>query len=262
MFELNGYIKLHRKLAQWGWYKNYVIKDTFIHCLIFANYTERPFEGMIIKKGQFVTSYDRLASELGFSVQQIRTAIKKLKSTGEITTKSTSKFTVITVVNWEDYQNTEEFPTSKTTYTLTNEQQSSNKQITNNQQQRKNIKNIKNKKNNIYAQKDCACEFFEILWQRYPRKKGKSSVSKKAMQEINNVGFERMSKAIDNYRADIEHNNTQEQYIMYGSTFFNGGYKDWLEVNSEPDIYSDEYMASFGVEIAGQPKPPMRRQKA
>lgn len=261
MFTLSGYIKLHRKLAQWGWYKNSVIKDTFIHCLIFANYTEQPFEGMIIKKGQFVTSYDNLASELGFSVQQIRTAIKKLKSTGEITTESTNKFTVITVVNWEDYQNTEEFSTSKTTYTPTNKQQSNNKQITNNQQQRKNNKNIKNKKNNIYAQKNCACEFFDDLWALYPRKRGKASVSKKALQEINAVGFSKMSEAIANYKADIERSNTAEQYIMYGSTFFNGGYKDWLEVRSDgPEIYSDEYMASFGIEIAGREKPPMRRQ--
>ena len=147
MPELNGYIKIHRKLLRWGWYQDNVVKGVFFHILLTANFRPMKWQGRTISPGQLVTSYQRLAEDLGFSVQQIRTAIKKLKSTSEITIDSTNKFTVITVVNWEDYQNAKEFPTDKTTYTLTNEQQSSNKQITNNQQQRKNDKNNKNDKN-------------------------------------------------------------------------------------------------------------------
>lgn len=145
MYELNGYIKIYRKLVRWGWYKNSVVKDTFLHCLFMANFSDQPFEGTVIKKGQFVTSYENLASDLGFSVQQIRTAIKKLKSTGEITTKSTSKYTVITVENWEIYQCQENFTTSKITSTLTNEQQTTNNQITNEQQSNNNNVRMKRK---------------------------------------------------------------------------------------------------------------------
>lgn len=115
MNETNGYIKLYRKLMQWEWYKNYVVKDLFIHCIIRANFTDQPFEGMVIKRGQFVTSIKNLASDLGFSEQQIRTAMEKLKLTNEITTKSTNKFTVVTVINWETYQDTTETATSKIT---------------------------------------------------------------------------------------------------------------------------------------------------
>ncbi len=146
MQTLNGYIKIYRKLVRWGWYKNSVVKDTFLHCLFMANFTDQPFEGTVIKKGQFVTSYENLASELGFTTQKVRTAIKKLKSTGEITTKSTNKFTIITVVNWEIYQGLEENPTSKITSTLTNEQQTTNNQITNKQQtNNNNVRIIRNK---------------------------------------------------------------------------------------------------------------------
>ena len=145
MNALNGYIKLHRKLVQWGWYKNSVIKDVFIHCLIMANFSEQPFEGIVIKQGQFITSYENLASDLGFSVQQVRTAIKKLKSTGEIATNSTNKFTLITVVNWEEYQVKEVYPTSNLTRSATNEQQTNNKRITNKQQSNNNnVRKIKN----------------------------------------------------------------------------------------------------------------------
>ena len=146
MQAFNGYIKIYRKFVRWGWYKNSVVKDTFLHCLVMANFTDQSFEGTIIKKGQFVTSYENLASDLGFTTQKVRTAIKKLKSTGEITTKSTNKFTIITVVNWEFYQGMEEIPTSETTRALTNEQQTTNNQITNKQQTTNNKLRIIRKK--------------------------------------------------------------------------------------------------------------------
>ena len=159
MQELSGYVKIHRKLIRWGWYKNSVIKDTFLHCIFMANFSDQPFEGIVVKKGEFVTSYENLASDLGFSVQQIRTAIKKLKSTGELTTKSTNKFTLVRVVNWEQYQISDKKPTSKTTRSQTNEQQTNNNQITNKQQtNNNNVRMIKNDKNEKEIYRRCASE--------------------------------------------------------------------------------------------------------
>ena len=143
MQKLNGFIKVHRKLVQWGWYQDYVVKDLFLHLLLTANFRESEWMGRTIKKGQVITSNKHLAEELGFSVQQVRTALNKLKSTGEITSEATNKFTVITVVNWEKYQVFEISETSETTSTATNEQQTSNIQATNEQQQLKNVKNNK-----------------------------------------------------------------------------------------------------------------------
>ena len=143
---LNGFIKLHRKLVAWGWYQDYVVKDVFLHLLLTANFKDTSWRKQELKAGQLVTSYKKLADNLGFSVQHIRTAIGKLKSTGEITAKTTNKYTIITVVNWEDYQGTEDFTTSESTSESTNNQQTNNKQSTNNQQQRKNDKNVRSKK--------------------------------------------------------------------------------------------------------------------
>ena len=84
-------------------------------------------------------------------------------------------------------------------------------------------------------------EEFESLWKLYPRKKGKSSVTKKAMKELREAGFDTVKKAIENYKAEIQKFHTQEQYIMHGSTFFNGGWKDYTEseVNSDADPYAN-----------------------
>lgn len=77
------------------------------------------------------------------------------------------------------------------------------------------------------------CPFFEELWKLYPRKMGKSAVSKSALKEINKIGFDKMKQAIENYKSDIRKNRTTEQYILHGSTFFNGRYKDYLPGNYE-----------------------------
>lgn len=147
MQELNGYIKLYRKLIRWGWYQDSVVKGLFLHCLLLASFRDFNWMDKHLKAGQFVTSYKRLSEDLGFTVQQIRTALKKLESTGEITSISTNKFTVITVMNWENYQVDEDSTNTQSNNPITNEQQTNNKQITNEQQHRKNVKKNKNVKN-------------------------------------------------------------------------------------------------------------------
>ena len=105
---------------------------------------------MTIEKGSVFTSIEHLSKKSGLTMQQTRTALNKLKSTGEITIKSTNRGTLVTVENWGKYQFMSEEITNESTNNPTNNQQTSNKQITNNQQQlkkEKNKKNINNVKN-------------------------------------------------------------------------------------------------------------------
>lgn len=80
-------------------------------------------------------------------------------------------------------------------------------------------------------------EYFNSLWNLYPKKKGKDKVSKKSKKEIYKIGFEKMSEAIERYRKERE--GKDSQFTMYGSTFFNSGYKDYLEETDEPN--DDEF---------------------
>ena len=147
MQELNGYIKLYRKLVRWGWYQDNVVKSLFLHCLLMASFKDFDWMGQRLKAGQFITSYKSLAKDLGFTVQQVRTALQKLESTGEITRTATNKFTVITVINWENYQVDDEDSNTVSNNPTTNEQQTNNNPTTNEQQHRKNVKKSKNVKN-------------------------------------------------------------------------------------------------------------------
>jgi len=119
----NTYIKLFRKIEEWEWYMDIPTKVLFLHLLIKATYTDKKWKWSEIKKWTLITWRQKLSRETGLTVQQIRTALNKLKSTNEITTKSTNDYTVIEIQNWELYQD-------KSTNEITNEQPTSNQRAT------------------------------------------------------------------------------------------------------------------------------------
>ncbi len=114
----NSWVKLHIKFLSWEWYKDSNTKSVFIHCLLKANWKDGKFEGYDIPKGSFVTSVRKLSEELKLSTQCIRTSLKKLEKTKNLTIKTTNKFSIITVNNYDIYQS------------VTNDQQTTNKQLT------------------------------------------------------------------------------------------------------------------------------------
>lgn len=101
---MKGFIKLHRSILSWEWYKDLNTKSIFIHLLLNACYDNCRFMGQSVKRGEYITSYRRLSSELNIPIRQVRTAIKKLKETGEIDTQATNKYTKITICKYESYQ--------------------------------------------------------------------------------------------------------------------------------------------------------------
>jgi len=157
MNEDKSFIKLHRKMLKWEWYNDTHTKTLFLHCLLKANWKDGRFEGHEIPRGSFVTSVKQLSSELSnkkqkFSIQSIRTSLKHLVSTNELTIKSTSKFTVITINNYDLYQDTNKVSNIQ----LTNNQQTTNNQLTT-------IEEYKNIRNKEYISNCCkrAEELFE-----------------------------------------------------------------------------------------------------
>lgn len=98
------FIKLNRKILDWQWYSEPCTRDVFIHCLLMANWCDGEWHGYRYKRGQLITSLPSLSLTVGFSIQRIRTALKNLKSTGEITDWYDNKVRIITIVNYDKYQ--------------------------------------------------------------------------------------------------------------------------------------------------------------
>ena len=99
-----NYIKLNRKLLEWGWYQDANTVRLFLHLLLKANWKESEFMGSKIPVGACVVGYPSLATALKLSEKNIRTAMKHLKSTGEVAVKVTNKFSIVSLINWELYQ--------------------------------------------------------------------------------------------------------------------------------------------------------------
>lgn len=140
---MNGWIKLHRKFGDWGYYGNSQMVHLFIHLLINANFEDKGWNGIVIKRGQFVTGLLSIHNATGISIQSTRTLLKKLEKTKEIIVKSTNKYSIITICKYDDYQ----FENDDTNKQLTNNQQTTNKQLTTT----KEIEEIKKERNNKIA---------------------------------------------------------------------------------------------------------------
>ena len=101
---MKGYIKLHRSILDWEWYRDKNTKNVFIHLLLNACFDKCKFMGVSVKKGQYITSLTRLSKDLDIPIRQLRTSLKRLQRTGEITTDATNKYTLITIANYSSYQ--------------------------------------------------------------------------------------------------------------------------------------------------------------
>lgn len=141
----DGYIWLHKKLQDWEWYHDSKMVHIFIHLLLRANYKESQWQGEIIKRGQIVTGRQALSRQTGISQQSIRTCLARLKSTSEITIKSTNKYSIITLSNYEKYQNKNN-QTNQQINQQTNHQSTSNQPRTKKEKKEKNIKKKINKR--------------------------------------------------------------------------------------------------------------------
>ena len=138
MSEKTTFIKLDRNILTWRWFKDHNTFKLFVFLLLTANTTDKEFEDVIIKRGQLATSYPSLAGQTNLTIKQVRVALGHLKRTGEVAVSTTPKFSVVTVKNYDKYQNRAGYGAGKG--------QGNGRAGAGEGQQYKNIKNIKNNK--------------------------------------------------------------------------------------------------------------------
>lgn len=99
-----GWVKLYRKFLNWEWHTSPETVSLLFHLLLMANHEEKKWHGMTIGRGQLVTSRNELCKATGLTERKLRTCIERLKTTSELTIKSSNKFSIITICNYERYQ--------------------------------------------------------------------------------------------------------------------------------------------------------------
>jgi len=136
-----GWVCVHRQLLDNPIFKNDKIFRVFMFCLLRAQHTagdQLVGDSVVyLDAGQLATGRISISDKTGLSQQSVRTAISKLEKLGILTIKPTTKYSVITMTNWDKYQQTNQ--------QATNKQPTSNQQVTtsNNDNNDKNEKNVK-----------------------------------------------------------------------------------------------------------------------
>lgn len=107
----DGFVKIHRIFLDWPWYLDINTKVLFIHMILKANWKDGRFRDTTVPRGSFVSSIAKLAEETGLTNDEVRTAISHLIHTKEVTKRSTNRYTMFTVINYDLYQDaTERIP--------------------------------------------------------------------------------------------------------------------------------------------------------
>ncbi len=231
---MNGYVKLWRSFDMWGWRRNPNAVTVFLYCLTHARHEPGQYQGIELQPGQLVTGRDAISRVTGLTTQSVRTALKNLQKTGEITIKTTNKFSIVTVVNWAKYQT----PDTTTNQQLTNKQPATNQQLTTN----KNVKNVK-KTSPTPSKGDT---LFDEFWKVYPRKVGKKNAQQRWQKlKINDETYRKITEAVKAQSESDQWKKDGGQYIPYPATWLSQErWEDQLptvEQHSEkPAMYSGD----------------------
>jgi len=187
-------IKNHKLWAFWTWS---LLKASH------KQYTQKVgFQEINIEPGQFIFGRKAAAEELGISEQSIRTCLMFLIKSKNLTSKTTNKFSIISIVNWSIYQCDDAINQPAN-------QQTTNQQLTTN----KNVKNVKN----IYTPD------FEKFWEAYPNKKCGKMNTWKSWNKLNGTRPEIniLLMAVQNQSQSFDWKKNNGQFIPMATTWLN-----------------------------------------
>lgn len=219
-----GFIQLHRKILEWEWYDDHNTTRLFIHMLMRANHKDNKWRGILVGKGSFISGRKVLAHETGLSEQQIRTSLNRLKSTNEITIKTTNSYSMYAIVSWESFQGKQ--PTNQPT---------TNQRLTTN--------NNDNNDNNIIKDipPNPLDDEFEFLWSEYKPYEMAKGNKKTALQKYKlarkKISYEKIIGGVTRY---IKYCHASECKTKHVGTWINqNGWEDDYPIANKKTSYFD-----------------------
>lgn len=163
-----SWYKLNRDFLQWEWYKREGAVQVYLFLLLNANYEPKKWEGIVIEKGQVVTSVSKICEGTGLSTRKVRTLLKLFEKSQFLTIKTTNKYSIVTLCKYDSYEVEASKADKQNDNQATNKRQTSDNNIRNNRKNRKNINNIllvdESAKTN--TEED---NFIDELKEQYPR---------------------------------------------------------------------------------------------
>lgn len=174
---LGGWVKVHRALSDHHISSDPATLSIWIHLLLLANHkeTKRMINGRVIaiQPGQLITSRKSLAAKTGVNESKVERVLLALKNEQQIEQHGTSKFRVISIVKWAEYQQDEQQAEQ-----LVNSKRTTDEQQMNTPEEvsidTKKVKNDKKVKPTVSS------DLFESAWKLYPKREGSNPKNKAA----------------------------------------------------------------------------------
>ena len=185
-----GWVLIHRKLKDKGFYNKSCYVHLWIHILLSANHKPKEFmwnnNTIIVKEGQFITGRKELSKVTGIPETTIERILEYLEKEHQIGQQKTTKYRLITVVNWKEYQ-------------IKDNKRTTNGQQTDTNKEYNNVKNIKKDTNTETSSVDIPIliKAFEGLNPASKKFYGIPTQRKACQALIDTYGLERVKTVIE-----------------------------------------------------------------
>ena len=222
---MEGYIKLHRKILDNGIFRKPNVSHLFNYCLLRANWSDKTIvwngQPLVVERGSFVTGRKQIALDTGLSEQNVRSALRTLSHFSMVqksTSKSTIKFSYLTVCNYDDYQHIEDEGNQQTNQQPTSNQPAINQQPTTNKNNKTNNTKNTNKKTNIASGYSDVFEKWWGYWRDDPNTRknpGTKTLAERYWKEQNKkLSAEQIQKATVIYlKTTGEYHKAAERFL-------------------------------------------------
>lgn len=98
----NGWFKFPKGIEQWQWFGKPNTLSVYICLYVNSNYEDSYLENHLIKRGETSLAISSISRKTSLTVDQVRTALKHLLSTEDVTKRRAGNFTVYSITNYDN----------------------------------------------------------------------------------------------------------------------------------------------------------------
>lgn len=225
---MTGWISLHRSIQKHWLFeekRKFSRFEAWIDILLMVNHTDNKVmhdgDLITVKRGQRITSLRQLGERWSWSITKVDKYLKTLESDGMLVVKKDTKKTVLTVFNYDDYQDGDFKKRHRKDSEKTVKKHRSNTEKT--QKKTNNNDNKENNENNDNNDVVVGDDFASIynLYQENIEQIPSPITTEKLTQDIDHYGKELVAYAIKKAALNNSHNYKFIDYLL----------KDWRKRN-------------------------------
>lgn len=227
-----GYIKIWRKMQDSGLQDNLELFGFFTNLVLMANHKEKKFllngNFITVPRGSLITGRNSLAKQFKVSPSKVWRMFDILKRGQIVDIKPNSKYSVVSICNYDKYQDLN-YKIKQHTGQVANSKRTASEQQVNTNNNVNNVNNVKN----VNKSSNSA----EIIYNAYPRKVGKFKAIEAIEKSLDKIGFQSLLYKVAKYAKSVK--DKDPKFTPHAATWFNQ--ERWQDpIEKTPEQLEDE----------------------